>query len=186
MCQKVSVRDRGRLNESLCIYQGRTCSSASEGSASNKIIQKRRFPFRSIISSQAARPWSCWGGSGAGSGKGGRSRTPRPAPWIPPRAVPPLLWLLLPTPTCIPELAGLCGAGFLEDRACPPSRPAHSPAKKPLERCDSWGAAVFRVATPSLPAGFCVPPSRLPPAHPAQLSGPLPATSPSLSHYIVI
>lgn len=99
----------------------------------------------------------------------GRSRTPKPAPRIPPRDVPPRL--LHPTP----QLAGLRGAGFQKDRTYPPSS-GSSPAKKPLEGCDSREAALFRESSP-LPASRL-----LRPALAATARSPRPALRAPPSH----
>lgn len=123
------------------------------------------------------------GAAGVGVGQlRGRSRAPKPAPWIPPRAVPPRL--LHPTPSGILEFAGLRGPDSWRTGPIHPHR-AHS-LRSPSRDATPGKLLYLEWHPPYQPAGFCVLPSRLPPAHPAQLSGPLPATSPSLSHYIVI
>lgn len=103
----------------------------------------------------------------------GRSRAPKPAPWIPPRAVPPRL--RHPTPSGILEFAGLHGPDSWRTGPIHPHR-AHSPAKKPLEGCDSREAALFRVASP-LPASRL-----LRPALAATARSPRPALRAPPSH----
>lgn len=153
---------------------------------SNKIIQKRRFPFKSIISLQAAHPWSCWGGSGAGSGRGGGAEPLGPPPGFLLRSSHPFSGCLSPPPPAYWSLPGS------ERQDSWRTGPVHLPFWLTLRlKSPSRGATPDELLylewhPPSQPAGFCVPPLRLPPVHPAQLSRPLPATSPSVSHYIVI